>query len=205
MESEKLQILQFPKTLKQEFEDVFNLDESGNTKAALNYTKKLIDEGCAGAYGLAAYFYERGGNGVDVNYDNAFFYYKKCIEEFGAVESYLALGRMYYFGKGVEPDFEAAFKYYDIVREDAEHPVAYLNLGIMYQNGEYVEKNLDKAEEYYMKAYEKGNILGLTYQAMLEKERGNYLKSIYLRIKAGSKAFVKTAKDPDNDSYIRQW
>jgi len=205
MGGDKTKIIQFPKAEKEEYDEIFTLDESGDIKGALQCARKLIDEGYSGAYGVAGYFYERGGNGVEVNYDNAFFYYQKCIEDFGAVESYLALGRMYYFGKGVEPDFEAAFKYYEIVREDVEHPVAYLNLGKMYQNGDYVDKDYNKAEEYFLKAYEKSNILGLTYKALLEKERGNFLKSILLRIKAGFQASFTAIKEPDNDSYVRRW
>ena len=181
MDGSKEKIIDFPKTLDHQLEEVFKLDESGDTKGAIEEAKRLIDEGHSEVYGIAGYLYESGDNKTQEDYDNALFYYHKCIEEYGAVESFLALGRMYYFGKGITPDYESAYKHYEHVRDENDHPIAYLMLGKMYQNGEFVETDLDKAEEYFKTAYGKGNILGLSNLAILEQKRGNYIKSIIIR------------------------
>lgn len=186
----------FPGNRDQRLESAVNTYDKGDYAAALPKFINLINDGCKEAYEFVGYIYEEGGGGVEQDLQKAAFYYKKSIEEFGALEAYLGLGRLYYHGDGVERDYAKAFELYSTVHEETDNPIAALMLGRMYQFGEGLTKDLVKAQEYYQKAANKGYVFGLTYQAILETELGNYLKGLWLRMKAAFLAFIISLKNP---------
>lgn len=170
--------------------------------AALPMFVKLIDDDCKEAYAYAASIYETGGDGVDQDFERAFFYYQKSIENFGNVGTHLALGRFYYYGWGTKQDYAKAYEYYSWVDQEKDHPLAHLMLGRLYHKGHGVKQDLDKAREYYEKAITKGYVFGLTYLGFLEQECGHYLKGWRLRLKAAYLSLKIGARDP-RDSRLR--
>lgn len=196
-------ILNFPSSNNQHFDVAVSHYEKGKYKVALKEAVALIDEGYGHANTLAGAIYERGGDGIKQDYEKAKFYYQMAVDEVGAVEGWLALGRLHYFGKGMKPDYEKAFYYYSVVDQDTENPVAYLMLGQMYFEGKGVPKDIEKAREYFIKAERKGSVFALTYQGLLEKESGHYLKSLWLRLNAAYRAFIFSKRNPA-DSRLRR-
>lgn len=197
-------ILSFPTSDNARFNFALNAYEDGRHREALERAIALIDDGYGHANTLAGAIYEGGGNDVPQNLEKALFYYQKAVDEVGAVEGWLALGRMYYFGKGVQQDYEKAFYYYSVLDEDADNRVAHLMLGRMYLDGAGTKKDINRARAYFEKAIKEGALFAITYLALLEKECGHHLRSVYLRMKAAYLAFSVTYKDPA-DSRLRQW
>lgn len=197
-------VLNFPKGDNQRYNAALDLYEMGSHREALDQSIALINDGYGHANTLAGIIYEKGGQGVNQDFQKALFYYEMAVDEVGAVEAWLALGRIYYFGKSVPQNYEKAFYYYSVVDEDTENLVAYLMLGKMYLDGTGVKKNLIKAREYFQKAVKKEAVFGNTYLAMLEQEQGNILKSLFLRLKAAYLAFWITHQNP-NDSRLRRY
>jgi len=39
----------------------------------------------------------------------------------------------------------------------------------------------------------------------LNQERGNFIKAIIIRFKAGVKAYLRALKNEEDDSWIREW
>jgi TPR repeat protein len=191
-------ILSFPRSDNQRFNAAISLYAKGKYSAALKEVITLINEGYGHANTLAGAIYERGGDGVEQDYEKAKYYYQMAVDTVGAVEGWLALGRLHYFGKGMHPDYEKAFYYYSVVDQDTENAVAYLMLGQIYLEGKGVPKNLEKARDYFSKAASKGSVFALTYQGLLEKECGNNFKSLWLRLKAAYRAFVITKHNPSD-------
>jgi TPR repeat protein len=191
-------ILNFPSSNNHRFDVAVSHYARGEYNTALKEAIALIDEGYGHANTLAGAIYERGGDGVKQDYEKAKFYYQMAVDEVGAVEGWLALGRLHYFGKGMQPDYEKAFYYYSVVDQDTENAIAYLMLGQMYMEGKGVPKDLGKAREYFIKAENMGSIFALTYQGLLEMECGYYLKSLWLRLKAGYRAFLIAKRDPSD-------
>lgn len=197
-------ILNFKKNKKQQYLHALDLYDSGEHKQALELAIDLINNGDEHANTLAGTIYEKGGNYVEQDIDKSIFYYQKAIEEVGALEAWLALGRIYYFGKGVNKDYQQAFYYYSSVDKDLDNGVANLMLGKMYLNGHGVEKDLSQARTYFGKAISLGYVYGYTNMALLEQEKGNSFKSIYLRIKAAFLGVVLSIIDSE-DMKLRQW
>lgn len=175
-----------PRRLEAAIDAFYKSDDLATT---LKEFIELIDEGYKEAYFFAGCIYEEGGGGVKQDLHKASFYYQKSIEESGAVEAYLGLAKFYYYGMSVEPDYTKAFEYYSIVDEDTDNAIAQLMLGRMYQHGQGTKKDLAKAREYYNKAVAKGNVYAMQNLAFLEEELGNWLKGLWLRLKAGFMAF----------------
>ena len=170
-----------------------------NYSAALPMFIALIDDDCKEAYGYAASIYEIGGDGIEQDFEKAFFYYQKSLEEFGNVGAHLALGRFYYYGSGVKQDYVKAFEYYSWVEQQKGHPLADLMLGRLHHHGHGVKQDLSKAREYYEKAIANGYVFGYTYLGLLELERGHQLKGWWYRLKAAYlslRVSIKNPRDP---------
>jgi TPR repeat protein len=189
-------ILPFPETVDSKLQAVMDAHYQGDDVFALKKCLSLIDDGYSEAYVFAGAFYEKGGNGIDPDYQKSRFYYEKSIEERGAVEAYLGIARIYYYGLGVDQDYCKARSFYEKVTRESNNPVASLMLGKIYQDGLCGEKELDKARELYKRAWDCGHILGLTYLGLLEQQSGNYMKGLMLRIKAGYLGFKAAGKNP---------
>jgi TPR repeat protein len=196
-------ILNFPKSDNKRFDAALVSYRNKELRVALDEAISLVNDGYAHANTLVGAIYEKGGHEVEQDFDKAKFYYQMAVDKVGAVEAWLALGRLHFFGKGMAPDYEKAFYYYSVVDQDAESPVAYLMLGRMYQEAKGVRKDLRRAREYFLKAKAKGSVFALTHLALLEKECGNHLKSIWLRVQAAYLAFVVTRND-SFDSRLRR-
>jgi len=170
---------------EESLQEAILLLHAGDIKRALQKFIKLIDHGCDEAYLFAASIYEIGGPDVPQDYEKAIFYYQKNIETFGSVEAHLGLARCYYFGRGVTKDYCKAFDHYSAVEREKRNAVAYLMLGRMYQYGQCVKRDVIKAKVYFKKAYDLGYPMGLACLGFLEQESGNYIRGLYLRVKAG--------------------
>ena len=177
--------------------------ERGHYKEALRLARVLIDEGFNHANALAGAIYEEGGIGVDQDFEKALFYYQRATEMVGSLEGWLGLGRMYFFGKGVPKDIERAAEYYRVVDEDAHSAIAQLMLGRIYGDAQGPLHDPNKARAYLRKAAATGNVFANTHLAVLERDQGNWLLSMWLRPKAAALAFLISKKDPA-DSRLRQ-
>lgn len=189
-------ILDFPKSNNKRFDAALLAYRNKQLRVALEEAISSIDSGYGHANTLVGAIYEKGGGGVEQDFDKAKFYYQMAVDEVGAVEAWLALGRFHFFGKGMPVDYEKAFFYYSTVDQDTENAVAYLMLGRMYREGKGVKKDLTKAKEYFLKAKAKGSVFALTHLALLEGDCGRHLASMLLRFKAAFLAFVITRQNP---------
>lgn len=191
MVSSSHKIMDFPQSQEHRLQTAIALFDSCNTLSAdlLREFIALINEGCDEAYYFAGCIYEEGGNGIERDLEKARFYYQKSVDEYGYVEGYLALGRFYYYGIAVAQDFAKSFEYYSSIADKKDNPIVHLMLGKMYCCGQGVKKNLLTAREHLSRAIAKGNVYAIRQLASLEAEHGNYLKSLWLRLRAGLTAF----------------
>ncbi len=124
------------------------------------------------------------GDGVDVDYEQAYNYYQKAAE-LGNGEAYAGLGWLYEKGNFVECDYKKAYLYYQRAVE-LESGNGYAGLGYMYENGLYLEKNETKAFEFYEYGeklgsaratnnlggfYYYGNVVNINYEKAVELYR----------------------------------
>ncbi len=177
--------------------------ERGHHKEALRLACALIDEGFNHANALAGAIYEEGGRGVDQDFAKALFYYQRATETVASLEGWLGLGRMYFFGKGVPKDIEDAARYYRVVDQDADNVIAQLMLGRIYGDAQGPLHDPKEARAYLRKAAKNGNAFANTHLAVLERDQGNWLLSMWLRLKAAALAFSISKNDPA-DSRLRQ-
>lgn len=197
MESQDPNLLLFPISSELRLERAIkSFDLGEGSKKLLDEFLYLINQGLSEANYFVGCIYEDGTNEVPKNLEYAFFYYQQSADEIGYLEGILALGKMYYHGMGTQKNYQNAFKYYKIVFEKNAHPVASFMLGRMYQYGEGVNKNLSLARDFYNLAIKSGNIYGMINLAMLEREDGHILTSIWIRCLAGLKAFLIAKKNP---------
>lgn len=195
-------IINFTISKDEKLKEAIQYYKSETADVALEKLIDLINEGHSDAYVYVGGIYEVGGSGVAIDYEKALFYYERSIEESGSVAAHQALGRLYYYGLGVDKDYKAAFGYYKIIDDETEDSIACLMLGQMYNHGFGVARDIEIAREYYNKAIDLENIPAITCLAMMEKEHGNALKSIVLRIKAVWLTLVIMMRDA-NDIRLR--
>lgn len=94
------------------------------------------------------------GQGVDKDYDKAFFWLEKAAAKNHANALY-NLGYMYLYGIGCERDYKKAFGYFDKAGK-LDFVPAYYIMCIMYYDGAGVKKNLKRAYKYCSMALDKG-------------------------------------------------
>jgi len=199
----KANVLNFHRNMPIQIKRALDLYRQGDFKLALSESISLINQGFADANVLAGAIYERGGHGIQQDFQKAFFYYQRAVHEVGAVEGWLALGRFYYLGKGIDTDYEAARECYSVVEEDAAHPVAHLMLGRMHHEGKGVPKDINLARAYYQRAANKGAVFGVSYLGSIELESGNIIYGVWLRFKAALMGLLIWIKNR-NDSRLRR-
>lgn len=175
---------------------------AGDYVSALSQLKLLIDNGCNEANSYVGNIYESGGKGVVPDIDKAVFYYQRSIEECGDVEAYLGLGRIYFYGDGSNGEYEKAFEYYSKIAQESGRPVAHLMLGRMYDLAKGVRRGVKEAKEHYAVAAAMGNVFAIKNLGLLEIETGNYMKGMFLRIKAVLMGLILSIKDL-GDSRLR--
>ena len=157
--------------------------------------RALSHEGVSEANYFLACMYEDGSNSVSKNLNRAFELYEQTASEIGYVEGYLAAARLTYHGGDIDLDHAKAFKYYSHVARNSKHPVAAFMLGRMHQRGEGTKKDVAAARAWYAEAIARGSVFGMLNLALLEAEQGNWLKSLWWRLKAGSSAFLIALRD----------
>lgn len=196
-------IIEFPKSKNEKILEAIDCFGHDNADIALKKFLNLIDDGCYEASAFVGAIYEYGGEGVNRDYIKARFYYEQSVECFGAVEAYLGLIRIYYYGLGIVNDYCKALNLCEILLEENDNKFACFIKGKMYLYGYCVARDFNKSEEYFKRAWEQGYVFGLTYLGILEQYKGNKLKGLILKIKAGFRAFIIARKNI-NDSRIRE-
>lgn len=181
-----------PMNLEQAIEKFESGDNSTELLAAFI---NLINLNFYEANYFAGMIYEDGTNGVDKNLEYAYFYYQRSVETIGYVEGYLALARMNYHGLGVPQDFYKAKEYYSIIENERGSLIAEFMLGRMHQYGQGVERDLRRARNFYESSVNKGSIYGMINLSNLEREEGNLVKSVWLRLRAGWNAMKISLSD----------
>ena len=196
-------ITQLPETAELRHRTALDAYARGDYQDALRLGRRLIEEDFNHANALVGAIYEEGGHGVEQNFQKARFYYQRAIETVGSVEGWLGLGRLYFFGKGVPKDLEKAASYYKAVNEDADNAVAQLMLGRIHAERGGPLHNPDAARKFLSEAARKGSVFATTHLALLERDEGNAIVSIWLRLKAAALAFVVSKRD-STDPRLRQ-
>ena len=103
----------------------------------INRTKKLIDNGNAGAMHLLAGIYDQGLYGMPQDNQKAYALYLKAGEQ-GSADAYSRLGILYRLGTGVERDMKKAQHYWQLAAMMGDVD-ARCNLGVLEWNaGNYI-------------------------------------------------------------------
>jgi len=190
-------VIEFPKGDQVRLERAIQTFDNGNQLPELFQEFKILaDKGLREANYFLGCMCEDGTNGVPKDLQSALRYYEKSIEGFGYIEGYLAAARLLYHGGDIDQDYERALRYFEHVARGNGHPVACFMLGRMYQHGNGTAKDLKLARYWYEKAVAGGSVFGTLNLAMLEAEEGRILRSLYLRITAGIRAFLISRKEP---------
>lgn len=189
-------VLPFPQADTVRIERAIAAFDRGDQSAALLEEFRLLAErGVKEANYFLGCIFEDGSNGAARDLQKAIEHYEESVNGFGYVEGYLAVARLLYHGLGVRQDLSKAFEYYHRVATRHKHPVACFMLGRMYQRGEGTSPDAAVARSWYSKAVASGSIYGMLNLAMLEFQQGNWLKALWLRIRAGVNAFLIARKD----------
>lgn len=204
MSSQNDNTIKFPDSIEKRLESLINCYETdyNNDPELLGKFINLLDDGCEEASYYIGSIYEAGEEGITKDQDKAIFYFNRSIEKVGEVGSYLALARIYYYGIGVAPDYNKSYEFYSLVEKETSNPVADFMLGKFYLKGIIVKKDLLKAEELFKKAVDCGYVYGIRCMADLEKEKGNLIRSLFLKLISVVKAFRIALKNP-NDLRLR--
>ena len=104
-------------------------------------------------YQLGNMYYN--GEGVSVNYKEAFRWYRMAAGE-GHAEAQYYVGHLYHNGQGVEKDIPKAVAWYRRAAEQ-DHPQAQYKMGGAYYNGWGVVRNYKEALKWYRKSARRGN------------------------------------------------
>ena len=126
------------------------------------------------------------GDGVDVDYEQAYNYYKKAAD-LGNGDAYAGLGWLYEKGNFVECDYKQAYLYYQNAI-DLESGNGYAGLEYLYEMGLYFAKDEVKAFELYERgaklcsARAMNNLASFYYNGNVVSR--NYEKAVDLYLKA---------------------
>lgn len=96
------------------------------------------------------------GEGVEQNYEKAFYYYNMAAKK-GSPEANYRLGICYYHGNGTKQNYKIAFRYFKMAEKQGLFE-AQNWLGVCYYLGTGVDKNLKKAVQYFIRAANKGEV-----------------------------------------------
>lgn len=190
-------IVEFPQSDRIRLEQAIQAFDNGDSSHRLFEEFMLLaNKGLREANYFVGCMYEDGSNGIPKNPESALRYYEHSIEGLGYVEGYLAAARLWYHGDGVNQEFDRALRYYEHVARGSGHLVACFMMGRMHQRGQGTSRDLAQARDWYSKAISAGSVYGILNLAMLEAEEGHILTSLWLRIRAGIKAFMIARRDP---------
>jgi len=176
------------------FTELIDLCQSGEVREAFERCKKLIDSYVEGAFSFAGVLCEFGGPDFPIRLSDAKFYYEKGIEWYEHPIAYLGLGRIYLYGKGVPVDYDKAQECFLQAISISDEPSDHLYLGKMAFMGQGQQADPDKAQQYFERAFELGNVFGLTYLGLLDCSHGRNLRGWGRRLKAGWLAMREGAR-----------
>lgn len=151
---------------------------------ALEYFKRIAEQGKSEAQYICGIFYENG-KGVDADQENALLWYEKAAEQ-GHMDAQYSCAQKYYSGAGVRKDLGRAFLWFEKAAEQ-KHKEAQYYCGFMYENGLGTKKDLSKAFCCYSDAENQGHIEATYRCAELAYEKGDKWMSSALYEKAAEK------------------
>jgi len=132
-----------------------NAYNSGDFKAAYNFTIPLAHQGNTDAKNLLGMMYELG-KGVPVNLGRSVAYYRQAAEQGNRYAQY-NLAVSFDAGTGVPQNYREAVKWF---RQAAKQGVssAQYDLAVMLEQGRGTKKDLPKAADWYVKAAKQGHM-----------------------------------------------
>jgi len=149
---------------------------SGNYALCIDDFLRLSSVGDARATLYAATIFDRGGGGVDQDWERARDLYKQSLKQSYLPGAALGLALMFYKGRGGAQDFYEASKYFGMIRDNA---FSQIMLGVMSLKGKGRVVSEDEALSYFDKAWTLGHPLGLKNAAIIRFHRGQYVRSAY--------------------------
>jgi TPR repeat protein len=149
---------------------------SGDFASCIDDFLRLSSEGDARATLYAATIFDRGGGGVDHDWERARDLYKRSLAQSYLPGAALGLALMVYKGHGGSQDFSEAAKYFGMLRENA---FSQIMLGVMSLKGRGVVRSEDDALSHFDKAWALGHPLGLKNAAIVRFHRGQYVRAVY--------------------------
>jgi TPR repeat protein len=122
--------------------------------------------------------YELGGQGVDIDVEQALLWYRRAVFESDDPLAHLGLGRLYFAGSAVEPQNLDAARCHLEKAFAKGRPEAGIHLGLMYMHGHGVGKDVAAAERYFIAAGEADFPLAFHYLARSSFLRGDYRRCL---------------------------
>lgn len=149
---------------------------SGDYAACIGDFLRLSAEGDAYATLYAATIFDRGGGGVEVNWDRARKLYEQSLTQSYLPGAALGLALMIYKGRGGEQNFSEAARYFKMLRNNA---FSQIMLGVMSMEGKGCRRSEAVALTCFDKAWALGHPLGLKNAAIIRFNNGQYLRATY--------------------------
>jgi len=123
--------------------------------AEIDDIREQAEAGDAAAQFQLAQWFDRGEQGLSVDYEKAFHWYKQAGEQ-GHTEAQFAVGLLYNLGQGVDHDDVMAANWF-LRAANAGLDDAQFNLGLMLYLGEGIGSNHEDAARWFTKAAEQGH------------------------------------------------
>ncbi|MHB1273347.1 MAG: tetratricopeptide repeat protein [Rhodanobacter sp.] len=149
---------------------------SGDYALCIDDFLRLSSEEDARATLYAATIFDRGGGGVDHDWERARALYKQSLAQSYLPGAALGLAFMFYKGRGGTQDFSEAAKYFGMLRDNA---FSQIMLGVMSLKGKGRLPSEEDALHYFDKAWILGHPLGLKNAAIIRFHRGQYMRAVY--------------------------
>lgn len=137
------------------FEKGLNAYNTGDFKAAYNFTIPLAHQGNTDAKNLLGMMYELG-KGVPVNLGKSVAYYRQAAEQGNRYAQY-NLAVSFDTGTGVPQNYREAVKWFLLAAKQGVSSAQY-DLAVMHEQGRGTEKDFLKAADWYQKAAEQGHM-----------------------------------------------
>ncbi len=118
--------------------------------------------------------YELGGQGVDIQIDEALNWYRRAVFECDDPVAHLGLGRVHFSGWGATPKNLGLAKEHLLKAFEKGKPEAGVYLGLMYLYGHGVAKDIGAAETYFIAAGNAEFPLAYRYLAIVSFLRREY-------------------------------
>lgn len=144
---------------------------------------ELSERGNACATLYAATIFDRGGRGVDRNWERARALYKQSLGQAYLPGSALGLAMMYYQGRGGDVDYRESARCFRMLHGNA---FAEIMLGVMSLEGHGCIKSEVDALSHFDRAWSLGHPLGLKNASIVRFKHGKYIRAMCEFIYGGS-------------------